>query len=643
MSEQQTRDLRPFLQARASRRQVMGGIGAGAAGLALAGAALSVAGQSSTPIIAPAGSPAASPGASPAASPIASPEATPLPDPVPETSLTIVRDQRPQEPGDPQRGGELRLFVRAADLHDFSPTALRQDFQIPLTYLDPLIWINEVSMQPQNWLARAWSWSDDGLTLRIALREDVTWHDGTPLTTEDVRFSFEAYRDDYDSAMANFFGLVNRIEVKHETRIDIVFDEPDGAFVFNAANLPIFQSAQYKTRWEQRPVGQRTLTGFNWDESPPIGTGPWKFAGKRDTYLVFTRNDDYWHEPPHFDRLVLTAEDDQQKRLEAWRNGDADIVWPVRATEMGDLWKQEGQLFIAEAPVAFFAAFNFDNPANATADMMRDPALRQALTLAVDRQGYARDLFYGFINEQAAGTITQPWAHDDALTNPAFDIDRANQILDEAGWQDTNGDGMREDANGNTLDLYCIVQDTERPELLAVLDRLGENFGRIGARLTVQRIEPGSFDTRWSQNRQYDMVAYSITQYAAFAEYDLYGSAWDIRSNRAGWNPGAYSNADVDAAINEYFGAWSIEDMTAALHKLQRAANDDLFGLWFGFPRDLVLVRPDIRGYAPNKMFQTWGTRQLWRGERQEAPAQPSPVASPVVTEEASPMASPVS
>lgn len=635
MSEQH--DLSPIrmTQARATRRWLLRGLGAGSTGLALAGAGLSVAGQTA----APSGSqmvPAE-------ASPVASPAATPLPSPVPETSLTIIRDQRPVEPGGPVKGGDLRLFVRSESLRDFSPAALRQDFQIPISFMDPLVWIDEVTMEPQPWLAESWEWSPDGLALTFTIRAGVTFHDGSPLSVDDVAFSLLVYRDDYESAMARFFGLVNRIEVPAPNQVVVGFDEPDGAFLYNAANLPIFQRAQYLAQWEARPVGERSLAGYDWSATPPQGTGPWRIADVRDNGLTLERNDAYWAGSPHFDRLVLAAEDDQEARLKAWKDGDADIVWPVRATQMDDneLWDEEGQLYVAEAPVVFFAAFNVDNPANATPDMMADPALRQALSLAVNREGYAREIFFGFIDEEKGGTVTQPWAHDDSVRNPAFDLDRANEILDEAGWEDINGDGMREDARGNTLDLYCIVQEDERPELLAILDRLGGDFEKIGARLTVEKLNADAFDERWTQNRMYDMIAYSLTQYAAFAEFDLYGSAWDIRTNPAGWNPGAYSNPDVDAAIGAYFAAWEQAPMRAALYELQRAANEDLFGLWFGFPRDLVLVHDDIRGYAPNKMYQTWGTRQLWRGEGGAPSSKPSPEASPAVTPAASPMASP--
>lgn len=626
MSEQSSPDHRLSVHMKTTRRHLARGIGTGVAGAGLITAGIRASGQG-VPL-----------DASPA--PFADP--TPIPPAVPETSLTIVRDQRPEYDDTPENGTDLRMYVRRDDLHNFSPTAQRQDFQAFISLLDPLVWIDSVTMEPQPWLATSWEWSSDGLTLTFQLRDDVVFHDGSPLTAEDVRFSFIAYRDDYDSAMTNFFALVTDVAVEGEYTLRVSFAEPDGAFLFNGASQPIFSSAQYLPYWESKPVGERTLSGYDWESSTPIGTGPWMFAGMRDDFLMFGRFEEYWSGPPHFDRLKLIAEDDQQTRLEGWKNGEVDIVFPVRATEMDGLWDEEGTLFVAEAPVAFFAAFNFANPANVTPDMMGDPALRQALTLATDRARYAREIFFDFIDETKAGTITQPWAHEPSISSPAQDIEEANRILDEGGWRDIDGDGMREDAVGNRLDLYCIVSTTERPELLAILESLKQDFSRIGARLTVEQLDPDALDDRWVQNRMYDMVAFSLIQYPAFAEYDLYGTAWDIRGNRKGWNPGGYSNSVVDAAIQEYFGAWLQPQMKSALSTLQIAANEDLFGLWFGFPHDLVLVQPDIQGFTPHKYFQTWNTRGLWRGVAVEPTPSPSPAATPVASPAASPGATPI-
>ncbi|MGH2549837.1 MAG: hypothetical protein ACRDHN_10630, partial [Thermomicrobiales bacterium] len=121
------------------------------------------------------------------------------------------------------------------------------------------------------------------------------------------------------------------------------------------------------------------------------------------------------------------------------------------------------------------------------------------------------------------------------------------------------------------------------------------------------------FNDRWTGTYDYDLIAFSYQTYPGFTDFDLYGSNWDIRINPQGWNPGGYDNGAADTAIREALKAATLEALETSVKDLQVAANDDLFGLWLGFPQDLVLVHPDVLGFQPTMNWQTWQTRKLWR------------------------------
>jgi peptide/nickel transport system substrate-binding protein len=544
-----------------------------------------------------------------------SPGASPVTTAEPASPLTIIESQTPEYPGSPVAGGELRLFASAEAMREFNPVAFRQDPQIIYSYLDPLVWVNGISLEPEPWLAETWEWADDGLALTFALRRGVKWHDGSPLTADDVRFAMLAYRDDYESASASMFAVVRDVEVLEERRVRVLFDEPDGAFLFNAANLPMFPRVQFIETWERNPVGERTLTGTDWSETTPIGTGPWRIERIADEELSFVRNTEYWAGPAHAERLTLMPRPDIDDQLEAWRDGEVDLIWPVPGDRVEDLADDRGTLYVADAPVSLFAAFNFNNPVRIDPTMLASLPVRRALSLAIDREWYAKHVFGGFIDVDRAGTVTQPWANDPTVRNPTRTLRGANQLLDEIGWIDYDGDGVRESPAGDRLELVCIVREDDDPALLAILDRLNDDLEPIGAAVDVQKLDPAAFNDRWVNQHDFDLIGISLTQYAAFAEYDLYGSAWDVRVNTVGWNPGGYVNEEVDAAIADWFAAWEKSEMRSPLLRLQKASNEDLFALWFGFPQQLVLARPDIQGFQPHKMWQTWDTRLLWRTE----------------------------
>jgi peptide/nickel transport system substrate-binding protein len=553
---------------------------------------------------------------SPGASPVASHAATPIlfrnASPVADFPLDVIRDQRPLETTSPVTGGELRLFIQGSGLEDFSPVSFRQDFQVACSIYDPLVWLDEVTCEPKPCLAESWSWSPDGLTLTFTIRSDVSWHDGTSLTASDVAFSLIAYQQDYSSAVSGFFSLVSDIKSTDDQTVKISFSEVDGSFLFNAGNLLIFQSNQYGFAWSSRPLGERSLDGYDWNRNPPIGTGPWQYDSASPTQVVFRRNETYWAGPANADRLLLTVEDDPAKRLDSWKRNEVDVIWPIPPLQTADLLQEPGRLYAADTLRTLFAAYNFDNWARVNPYMFASVELRQALLLAVNRDAYQQSLFGSFIDTAKAGSINQPWARDERIVNPARNIDMANRLLDSIGWFDNDGDGLRETPEGDILQLVAIVESDAQPELIQILQSLDRDFGDIGVALTVDILEPDAWTERWVTTHDFDLIAYSLLEYGAFNEFDLYGSAWDIRTNNAGWNPGAYSNETVDSALAEWFAAYRIEDMQVALYKLQRAVTDDPFGLYFGFPQDPVLVRPEVYGFQPNKIWQSWNTRNMW-------------------------------
>jgi ABC-type transport system substrate-binding protein len=379
------------------------------------------------------------------------------------------------------------------------------------------------------------------------------------------------------------------------------------------ASLPIMSKDQYGEFWQGMPAPGRTLSGFDWSHTLPVGTGPWRITEWGADEISFTRFDRYWGSEPWLDQLQVTAIDGPRARLETWQDGDAQLLWPVRLREVQQLDDATGTLHPVPAASVMFAAFNFANPNQPAGSLWTDLRVRLAASQAINRERYAEEVFGGFTRWDAAGAIAQPWAHDDDLTTPAFSPEAASALLTEAGWVDYDGDGVREDVNGWQLRPVAIVREDSRPELAAVMARVARDLAAVGIALSVEVLPPDVFDDRWITRRDYDLIAYAYDQLPGFTDFDLYGSAWDIRNNPAGWNPGGYTNADADAAIDEFLGAISVERQATALRRLQRIVNEDLFALWLGFPQDLVLVAAGIEGFTPDMAWQTARTWDLWR------------------------------
>ena len=144
----------------------------------------------------------------------------------------------------PTRGGTLRLVRPGVSLADLSPAAFAVDYQVTLSYLEPLVMPDAQTMAPGPWLASGWAWRDGGLTLELTLRDGVLWQDGSPLTAADAAFSYAVYQADANSAVASLFALCEAFEASSDRVLTVRFRELDANWLLNAATLPVFSRAQ---------------------------------------------------------------------------------------------------------------------------------------------------------------------------------------------------------------------------------------------------------------------------------------------------------------------------------------------------------------------------------------------------------------
>ena len=424
-------------------------------------------------------------------------------------------------------------------------------------------------------------------------------------------FSFKVYASDISSAVRNFFTQLETVVASDETTVVVELNGNDPTWLFNASTLPIFQRTQYEAYWNDQSPSLRSLDGFDWRKSKPIGTGPWVIEIWGNDDIAFTRNDDYWMTPPWQDSLRLVQTDTPADRAAAWEAGEIDLVWPIRAADIDRLGNRPGRLYVTDSSKVQFVAFNFGNGGMPLAGSLADPLVREALSLAIDREAYANEVYGGFL-EQVAGTIVQPWARDADIGLPTHDPEQAVALLNEAGYYDLDGDGYLDRWDGVPLSLTLVHPTDIDPELLRVLSRMRLDLMKIGVGLVLTAVPPDEFVSQWTRFRAYDLIAFSYTAYPGFSDFDLYGSPWDPTKNISGWNPGSFSNPEADAAIEAYLGASTLEDQQAALKDLQRVTNDDLFALWLGSPKTLVLVAADRLGYLPDRYWPGAETAALW-------------------------------
>lgn len=324
---------------------------------------------------------------------------------------------------------------------------------IPLTSVyDPLVWLTpDGEFVPG--LAKDWNVSEDGLVYTFHLRQDVKFHDGTPFNAEAVRFSLDRVADPETKSRKarGMLGPYDHTAVVDDYTAKVHFKEPYAPFLTSLSTVYLAMvSPKAVEKWGDE---------YQFHQ---VGTGPFIFEEyvPKD-HLTLTRNPDYdWapslfdHEgPAYLEEITFRFYTDSATRVLALESGEADVMGEIPPQDAGRLEGSEDYaLFpvsIPGEPLQFYM-----NTQRAPLDDLR---VRQALLYAIDRQAIVETVFKEY-SPVAYGPLTRPtFAYDSSVEGGyAYDPQQAIALLEEAGWTDSDGDGVR-DRDGQPLRLETIL------------------------------------------------------------------------------------------------------------------------------------------------------------------------------------------
>lgn len=314
-----------------------------------------------------------------------------------------------------------------------------------LGWYDP----NELTLRGR--LAEAWQYAEDGMWLRVKIRDQARFSDGMPVTAEDVRFTFhdvifnpqiEADRD------RTVYYNIDEVVPISEKVVEFRFKKTHFENLEQACLFKILPKHIYEEHIES-PTIFNAMSGFL------VGSGPFKLADLdmddqwrpgRDIRLV--RNESYWGPLPLVDSIRFTVTSDGQARLVEYANGSGDMMRPssqqivsMREDDEFQAKHDERVWYNMRGGYAFFAWQNGDRP-NGDPSPFADKRVRNAMTHIIDRDRLIRDISFGL-----ARPSTGPFSSASPQSNPnieplPYDLDKARQLLAEAGWEDSNGDNI---------------------------------------------------------------------------------------------------------------------------------------------------------------------------------------------------------
>ena len=350
---------------------------------------------------------------------------------------------------------------------------------------------------PQPWLATNVETSEDGLTITLDLRDDVTWHDGEAFTADDVKFTVEYYKEFNHGRWTRNVGSIESVETDGDYKVIFTMSAPTPGFeLATLAETPILP----QHIWESVDDPDNHVFEEN------IGTGPYKMVEMvLDQFYRFEANEDYFAGKPAVDELVFVQFADDAGGLAALRTQAVDmIVRPVGPEQIDILSGVEG-IEVAQGPQFATDMINYDTqraPFN-------NKVVRQAINLAIDRQDLVDTVYLGAASVGSAGWIhPSHTVYNDAVVTE-YDPEKAAQILDEAGIVDSDGDGIRE-LDGVPISFEFIV-DGGNSLRLRTAELVSQMLLEVGMEATVQAVETSTWeDAVWpgfdvTQGRNYDM------------------------------------------------------------------------------------------------------------------------------------------
>ncbi len=485
----------------------------------------------------------------------------------------------------PVRGG-VAVIVVAADPGHLNPAistgshvhAVADSLYNALIELD-----RDVKPQPD--LARRWSVSERGTVYTFQLAPNVKWHDGTPFTSADVKFTFdEVLLKHHARTKAGIGAVIAAIETPSPDTVVFRLRKPYGALLqlLNVTEAPILPKHLYQ--------GSDPLT--NPVNVKPVGTGPFKLESYRtDQQVVMVRNADYFKAGlPYLDRLVFRVVPDSNAQTLALLAGEADYLGLVSAPDVERL-RARAELTIAQTAFGTGGGncintlgFNLDRKA------LADLRVRQAIALAIDRAQILRDVDFG-IGKVPTAPISSglPWAHAPgtlaryAPPNPQ----RAAELLDAAG--------LAPGADGVRISLEML----HFPTFTRVGEVVRQNLAKVGIKVVQRPLDRAAFVEAVFAQRAFDL---NIISYCNGADPDSGVRRMYVSTNIGGVpfsNAAAYRNPEVDRLFALAAETDNYDERARHYAALQKIIADDLPYWWLTETVATSAWRSRTQGWQP--------------------------------------------
>lgn len=388
---------------------------------------------------------------------------------------------------------------------------------------DGLIKLNEDLEAVEN-LAVSWE-NPDELTWRFKLKEGVKFHDGEALTAEDVKYTFDTILDpEFNSNSYSLFSPISEVNVISDYEVEFKLDTP---------YAPLLSYLEIGIIPKHIAEAGDTLA------TKPIGSGPYKFESwDKNSKITLTVNEDYWGEEPKTEKIVYYIIPDNSTRVASLEAGDIDLIHsPLSASDVERMKENNDFTTIEKDGVGFtYLNFNFEN------EKLKDQKVRQAISHLIDKQSISSSIYRDMDKPATSPLLPSSWAYDE-IKDFEYDPEKAKALLKEAGYEDTDGDGIV-DKEGENLEI-TLSTHTEDPNRIQAVEFLQNELTKNGIKVNVSTTEWSTFQNNLIEGK------FEIALLGWLNLFDPDRAMYNPFYSTSGSNYGKYDNPKVDELLEE--------------------------------------------------------------------------------------------
>ncbi|MGI6209277.1 MAG: ABC transporter substrate-binding protein [Anaerolineae bacterium] len=440
-------------------------------------------------------------------------------------------------------------------------------------------------------LAASWDVSPDGLSYTFSLRENAFWHDGVPVVAADVVFTIGVIQSpDFPGppTLARFWGDVKVEEVSSRV-VRFVLPEPHAPFL-SYTNLGILPSHLLRGV----PVAELTQAPFN---RMPVGSGPFKVVESNLEHVVLARNPDYYgQERPYLDGVEFRFYRDLGQALRAHERGEVMGIADITAEYLPEAASNQN-LGLYSAPLARLVLVML-NLKSSGATYLGEGTLRQALLYGLDRADLTRRVLEGHALVAHAPYSTCSWALDPNGPTVEYDPERARQLLEELGWVDSDGDGIREQ-EGHRLSLELLVTDDRRS--ISVAEEISRQWRAIGIEANVAALPFNDLVELRLQVHSFDAA---LVELSLGGDPDPYALWHSSQVEAGGQNYSAFVSRDADELLEAARTNWDLATRKELYRRFQAVFTEQLPALPLYYPVYTYAVDKEVRGVELGPMVE---------------------------------------